>query len=103
MALELLHTRQGEQLTMKRYLSAFLLSTALLVPQIVKGDDDHHQKRYYDRDARDWHEWNEREDRAYRRFLEERHREYRHFAKASRRERQEYWKWRHRHLEFDVR
>jgi hypothetical protein len=35
--------------------------------------------------------------------LQERHREYRHFARASRRERQEYWRWRHSHVEIDVR
>ena len=40
------------------------------------GADDHDKvkikvKRYYDRDSKDWHEWNEREQRAYGRYLEE--------------------------------
>jgi len=64
---------------MHRYLSALVLSAALLTPVAVsaaKDDDDHHRvKRYYDRDNRDWHEWNEREDSAYRRYLQEQHRE----------------------------
>jgi type III secretory pathway component EscR len=89
---------------MRRYLGALLLSSAICAPQVVKGDEhDRREKRYYDRDARDWHQWNDNEDRAYRHYLQETHREYRHFARASRRERQEYWRWRHSHVEIDVR
>ena len=53
---------------MKRYLSAFLLSAALLVPVAgVKADDDHHHhRRYYDRGHRDYHVYDSQEDRAYR-------------------------------------
>jgi len=58
---------------MKRYLSAFLLSAALLVPvAALKADDDHHHyRRYYDRDGRDYHVYNREEDRAYRSYLRE--------------------------------
>jgi Ni/Co efflux regulator RcnB len=64
---------------MHRYLSALVLSAALLTPVAVTAakDDDHHRhkvKRYYDKDSHDWHEWNEREDSAYRRYLQEQQR-----------------------------
>jgi hypothetical protein len=91
---------------MHRYLSAFFLSAALIVPVGTKADkDDHreHDRRYYDRDAHDWHEWNEREERAYRRYLDEQRREYHEWAKASKREQREYWKWRHAHRDDDDR
>jgi hypothetical protein len=85
---------------MKRYLSAFLLSAALLVPIVaVKADDDDHErhKRYYDRDGRDYHVYNQQEDRAYRSYLQEQKREYRSLARQKREQQREYWRWRHLH------
>jgi hypothetical protein len=54
-------------------------------------------RRYYDRDNRDYHSWNNQEDRAYRAYLQERHREYREFRVVRRPEQREYFKWRHTH------
>lgn len=79
---------------MTRYVSALALGAALFGSYVVQADDS---RRYYDRDHKDYHEWNEREDRAYRRFLEEKHRAYHEWSKAKRREQQEYWHWRHEH------
>ena len=88
---------------MRRYLGAILLSGFLLSPAIAMADD-HHDSRYYDRDRRDYHEWNEREQRAYRHWLEqERHRTYHDWERASARERREYWRWRHAHPDRDDR
>ena len=81
---------------MRRYLGAFFLTAALTVPLVVRADDDH-PRRYYDRDRKDYHEWNEREDRAYRHYLEGQRREYREWNKLNRREQGEYWRWRHVH------
>jgi hypothetical protein len=55
--------------------------------------------RYHDREHNDDHEWNDGEDRAYRRFLEEKHRTYREFRRLKEKERQEYWHWRHEHMD----
>ena len=44
---------------MKNYLSALLLGTALLTPLVINADE-HHERRYYDKDHKDYHEWNER-------------------------------------------
>ena len=84
---------------MKRLLSTLLLSVALAAPVAVRADNRDHDrvKRYYDRDARDWHEWNDREDRAYRRYLEEKRRDYHDWEKMGREDRRNYWKWRHEH------
>src|SRR5436305_14582718 len=90
---------------MSRKLSALILGAALCAPvAVVRADDEHERherekaRRYYDRDRRDYHEWNEREGRAYRRWNEERReRQYRDFNKLERERQREYWRWRHEH------
>ena len=77
-------------------LSGLVLSAALIAPVAVSADD-HHDKRYYDRDHKDYHHWNNQEDRAYRSYLVEQHREYRDFARANRNEQSHYFRWRHEH------
>ena len=59
--------------------------------------DDHHDRRYYDRDGRDYHTWNGDEDRAYRVYLGEQHRDYREFRRVKPVQQREYFKWRHGH------
>ena len=79
-------------------LSALALSTTLIVPVAARAEDrNHHEKRYYDRDARDYHTWNNNEDRAYRAYVQDQHRDQRHFNKVKRSEQQQYFKWRHQH------
>ena len=69
-----------------------------MAPVALKADDDHHKvRRYYDRDARDYHEWNEHENNAYRRYLQEQHRENREFHRLNRNQQHEYFRWRHSH------
>ena len=64
-------------------LSAFVLSSALVAPVVARADD-HHDKRYYDRNGKDYHTWNNNEDRAYRQYLGEQHRDYRDFNRTNR-------------------
>ena len=87
---------------MHRIFTTLLLGAALSAPVMLKADDDHHdhdkdRHRYYDRSARDWHEWNEAEERAYRRYLEENHRRQIEWEKANAAQQRAYWKWRHKH------
>jgi len=82
---------------MRRFLilSALVLSTTLIGPAISQAaGGDHHEKRYYDRDGRDYHTWNDNEDRAY---LQEQHQDYREFRMVKRDRQQQYFKWRHEH------
>jgi hypothetical protein len=82
-----------------------LLGFALVMPALRAGDDDDHHRnkhqdsRYYDQDARDWHDWNGNEEKAYREYLRERNREHRDWAKMNRKEQKQYWKWRHKHTD----
>ena len=55
------------------------------------------QIRVYDRDHRDYHNWDDREDRAYRGYLIEQHQTYRVYAGQNHRRQREYWNWRHSH------
>ena len=85
---------------MKRFLilGALLMVGSFIAPVAVKADDDHHrERRYYDRDGRDYHTWNDQEDREYRQYLVERHRRYVVFTRARAPQRREYFKWRHEH------
>jgi hypothetical protein len=75
----------------------FLLSAALIAPLAVRADDDHHEQRYYDRQGRDYHVWNNNEDHAYRVYLQEQHRDYREFRVVKRGQQAEYFRWRHVH------
>ena len=45
--------------------SAFGMSA----PVMADDRDDHHAKRYYDRDRRDYHSYNDQEDRAFRIYM----------------------------------
>jgi hypothetical protein len=87
-------------------LGALVLSTSLIGPAVARADDraearsddrNHHDKRYYDRNGKDYHTWNSNEDRAYRTYLQEQHRNYRDFDRVKRGQQQEYFKWRHGH------
>lgn len=84
---------------MRRFLilSAFVLSANLIGPGVTRADDNHHEKRYYDREGHDYHTWNSNEDRAYRAYLQEQHRDYREFNRVNRGQQQEYFRWRHAH------
>ena len=85
---------------MKRVLifGGLLACAALAVPPSARADDrERHERRYYDRDARDYHQWDDHEDRAYRLYLQEQHREYRDFNREKRERQQRYFRWRHEH------
>jgi ribulose kinase len=84
---------------MYRYLSAFVLGAALLAPVALKADDNHRQakvKRYYDREGRDYHQWNDNENRSYRQYQQDQHQN-REFNRANRQQQADYWRWRHSH------
>ena len=84
---------------MKRFLILGLLgvTASFIAPVAAVADDNRHERRYYDRDGRDYHTWNDQEDRNYRAYLVERRREYRAFPRVRARQRQEYFRYRHEH------
>ena len=91
---------------MNRYLTVLFLSAALAGSVPVKADEHHSDnqtKRYYDKDARDYHEWNQNENQVYHQYVTENHKRDRDFAKTTRGEKKEYFKWRHDHPDQDKR
>ena len=78
-------------------LGGLLMVATVVAPLAVMADDHHGEKRYYDRDGRDYHYWNDGEDRQYRAYLLEQHRAYVPFVNVNVRRRQEYFKYRHEH------
>ncbi|HEY2461248.1 MAG TPA: hypothetical protein VGI16_10575 [Candidatus Acidoferrum sp.] len=84
-----------------RYIASLSLITALAAPAaIVAAATPAPQEvkiRVYDREHKDYHNWDDREDHAWHRFLDENHRDAHDFKKAKREEQREYWSWRHNH------
>jgi len=75
-----------------------LMSAALVIaPTAVAAEDHRGEASYYDRDGRDYHNWNSEEDRHYRAYLLEHHRTYVPFVKVKMSGRQEYFRYRHEH------
>jgi hypothetical protein len=83
---------------MKRFLilGALALSATMIGPVTARAGAPT-EKRYYDKNGKDYHTWNNNEDRAYRSYLTEQHQDYREFNKVNRNQQQQYFTWRHQH------
>jgi hypothetical protein len=98
---------------MHMYLGSLLLGVALIAPVGLQAGnsfrDDSRQdarereRRYYDRDYRDYHRWDNREDRRHRSWGSEKHVAYRPFYRLHRAQQRAYWKFRHEHPDGDDR
>ena len=84
-----------------RYMTLLLLAAALAAPVAVVSAPGPQavgvQVRVYNRNHKDYHNWDDREESSYRRYLVEQHHSYREYAKQRRRTQDQYWNWRHRH------
>lgn len=83
---------------MRKLLLGILTASFLSVPiqaqyNTYRGNDG----RYYDRDRRDYHAWNDGEAKAWHRYWAERHRREIAWERANERQKRDYWKWRHEH------
>lgn len=86
-----------------RYINTIILAAAVAAPAVIMAAPrpQELQLRVYDRDHRDYHNWDDREDHAYRGYLVERHRDYREYNRQNGREQRRYWTWRHSHPDHD--
>jgi hypothetical protein len=87
----------------KLILGSLFLSGALMAPMAIVANAAPQgiSVRFYDRDHKDYHNWDDREEHSYGIFRSE-HPDYdSHFAKAKRKQQREYWKWRHEHPDHD--
>jgi len=91
-----------------RYVASLFLSAALMTPigaLAVPAPQDEHERheqeerRVYDEEHHDHHNWDKREDEAYRHWLEFKHEAYVDYEKLDHKRQREYWKWRHEHEE----
>ncbi len=85
-----------------RYLVSFFLAAALASPLAIaqqdhKNGNTENQNRVYDKDHKDYHNWDANEDRAWGQFLTENHKSPHDFKTANQKEQSQYWNWRHAH------
>jgi len=88
-----------------RFIASLFLVAAIAAPVSMLAapvpQEASVQVRVYDRDHKDYHNWDDREDRAYRGYLVERHENYREYGKQKHKNQRQYWKWRHEHPDHD--
>ena len=95
-----------------RFLSSLLLMGVMAAPLALQAqdrddrrdrDDRAKQQRVYDRQHKDYHQWNSDEDRNYRQWHQESRngRPYRGYDRLNRRDQNAYWNWRHQHGDGD--
>ncbi len=88
-----------------RYITSLFLAAALMAPVAIMAapvpQEASVQVRVYDRDHKDYHNWDDHENRAWGIFLTNNHKKNHEFARANRREQSNYWKWRHEHPDHD--
>ncbi len=84
-----------------RYIASLFLAAALAAPVSIMAvpvpQQDHAQNRVYDKDHKDYHNWDDNENRAWGQYLTENHKKSHEFSKANKREQSQYWNWRHAH------
>jgi len=83
------------------YIASLFLAAAFAAPMSLIAapvpQEAGVQIRVYDRQHRDYHNWDENENRAWGQYLAENHREAHEYSRANRREQTRYWNWRHTH------
>jgi hypothetical protein len=84
-----------------RFICSFLLATVLAAPMAMIAAPvpaaDGVRIRVYDRDHKDYHNWDDHENHSWGAYLNDNHRKDHEFKRANRRERSDYWRWRHSH------
>jgi hypothetical protein len=88
-----------------RHLSSLILAVALVAPVVALAapgpQDTKIQIRVFDRDHKDYHNWDDREDRAWGGYQTDHHEKSMEFSKSSKKEQSNYWNWRHAHPDKD--
>jgi hypothetical protein len=88
-----------------RYFASLFLIGALAAPVAIMAaavpQEASVQVRIYDKDHKDYHEWNDNENRAWNRYNTENHHKSYEFSKANSKQQSQYWNWRHSHPDKD--
>jgi hypothetical protein len=86
------------------FLAGALAAPAAMVTSATPQEEEHHDKdkrKVYDREHKDYHNWDDNEDHAYRQYLGEQRMDYRDYEKLNRDQQNAYWNWRHSHNDPD--
>ena len=89
-----------------RFIATLFLTTALAAPMAIAAapaPQARVQVRVYDRNHKDYHNWDDHENQAWGAYLSENHKKSHEFTKANRKEQSEYWNYRHSHPDRDSR
>jgi hypothetical protein len=83
----------------KLFLSSLFLTAALAVPMAIRTNaaPQSVSVRVYDRDHKDYHNWDDHETRSYELFRNDHPKYNVKFTKTKRNQQKEYWTWRHSH------
>jgi hypothetical protein len=88
-----------------RYIRPLILAAAIAAPLAIMAvpipKDDSVQIRVYDRDHKDYHNWDNHENNTWGVYLTDNHKKPHEFSKASKKEQSNYWNWRHSHPDHD--
>jgi hypothetical protein len=81
------------------YVASLVLTAVLASPGIVLAAPAQVgiQVRVYDKDHKDYHNWDDNENRAWGQYLSEKHEKPHDFKKAKKTQQSQYWNWRHDH------
>jgi hypothetical protein len=88
-----------------RCIRSLILAAAIAAPLAIMAapapKDDSVQIRVYDRNHKDYHNWDDHENNAWGVYLTNNHKKAHEFSKSSKREQSSYWNWRHSHPDHD--
>jgi hypothetical protein len=89
----------------RRYFAPLFLAAALVAPVAMVAvpvpQDAKVQVRVYDKDHKDYHDWNDKENRAWGQYQTENHQKSYEFSRANNKQQSQYWNWRHSHPDKD--
>ena len=89
----------GGKMNHKRlFLGSLFLTVGLIAPMAIRANaapSPQVSVRFYDRDHRDYHNWDDREVHYYSDYRVSHPRYAVEFSRTSRRQQREYWRWRH--------
>ncbi len=82
-----------------RFVASLILAAALVAPVSILAAPKPQEVsvRVYDRDHKDYHNWDANENAAWTVFLTNNHSKYHEYSNAHRKEQSQYWNWRHSH------
>ena len=85
----------------RRYVASLFLAAAIAAPVSIMAaptpEQANVQVRVFDRNHKDYHNWDDRENTAWGVYLTDNHRRHYEYAKANRAQQDQYWNWRHAH------